>query len=82
MKYQIDTLQYGYYRDTFTHETKKDLESDLLNCAMLSSIQIVEIYEDGEPMDRTRKRVLLSIARKTAQKYLPDLIVQLQPLES
>jgi len=80
MKYKVDTLQYGYYRDTYKHDTQEELEADLLNCAMLSSIRILEIWEDGEPMDRTRKRVLLSIARKTAQKYLPEIFLQLKPL--
>lgn len=68
-KYVLKTIQYGEYEDTAEHDTLKDLEMDLFNCAMLTSVQIVEILENGKPMNRIRKRVLLNIARKDAQEH-------------
>lgn len=63
MRYEIDTIQYGEFKDTSQHENMEGLLHDLRNIHKVrASTQIIEIRDQGKPISRTRTKVLQALA--------------------
>jgi len=67
-RYTVKTIQYGEFEDVVNHADLRSLRSDLLNIAHLQTVQVLEIYEDGQAMPAARKRILLTQSRRDAAK--------------
>lgn len=65
MTYELDTIQYGEFKDTHKHKTLKSLLSDIYNIhECFQSYQITEIRKKGKPISKTRMRIFQSIAHE------------------
>lgn len=64
MRYEIDTLQYGEYKDTYKHENMESLLGDLSNLKELRTVKITEIRENGKPISKIKMKIISSLALK------------------
>ena len=51
-KYEVVTLQYGFLKDTYTHQTMDSVLNDLETIKALPSIEVLEIRENGKKLLR------------------------------
>jgi len=62
MKYKLFTLQYGEFADVYEHKDLDALLHDLANISLMSTIEVIDIHENGKSLSRTRIKVLRSLA--------------------